>query len=86
MDREKGRSISNGMRHRGEAGALRRGKNKKEAWYKYKHRHAVAMRLCRRDSSWSSLCPGEAVALLRENNNPLGLVSPVTCHARVTWR
>ena len=27
--------------------ALRRGKNKKEAWYKYKHCHAVAMRLCR---------------------------------------
>ena len=22
---------------------------------------------------WSSLCPGEAVALLWENNNPLGL-------------
>jgi hypothetical protein len=49
-----------------------------------KHCHAVAMCLCRGDSYWSSLCPGEAVALLRENNSPLGLVSPVTCNARVT--
>lgn len=75
--------ISNGMRHRGEAGSYKTSREQNETM---KHCHAVVMCLCRGDSSWSSLCPSGAVALLWENNNPLRLVSPVTCHASVTWR
>lgn len=40
--------------------ALKRAKNKKEPWVKYKHCHVVAMCPRRPELIWSLLCPGEA--------------------------
>ena len=74
------------MRERGEAVAIRVGENKRGVVYGQVSISSIAMRLpcvCVAETDTGHrYAPGEAVALLWENNSPLRLVSPVTCHAR----